>query len=325
MPNNNKVYLVTGANVGLGKETVRQLALLPGTRRVYLACRSKDKAETAMEELVMEHGVDRNRLAFVRFDASESQTEIRRAVESTAWLAQDDDDDDDGIDGLVLNAGGWGHDLSFRPVRPNGVLNIVQINLLGHLHLLEALSDRLHRKCRIVYSGTEGARGILCIVPTPTFVPTVDAVQEQLVSCRNLMSSYTTTKGLAALYFAALSRQRREWHTLVVSPGGTMGTAIMDQAGAPLFLRIFPSLLKVLIELLGIVHSVEVGAKRYVDAVVGNWNDRFESGTFVASTRLVTGQVCDQSTLSCGRQYGDKKLQDVVYRVLQKYVMRSPS
>ena len=46
-----KTVLVTGANVGLGKDIARQLALRPEIARVHLACRNPDKATRAKAEL----------------------------------------------------------------------------------------------------------------------------------------------------------------------------------------------------------------------------------------------------------------------------------
>ena len=43
----NESILITGANVGLGKETARQLALRDETKRVVLFCRHQAKAEAA--------------------------------------------------------------------------------------------------------------------------------------------------------------------------------------------------------------------------------------------------------------------------------------
>jgi NAD(P)-dependent dehydrogenase (short-subunit alcohol dehydrogenase family) len=46
-----KTVLITGANVGIGKDIARQLALRPEIARVHLACRNSDKATTAKAEL----------------------------------------------------------------------------------------------------------------------------------------------------------------------------------------------------------------------------------------------------------------------------------
>jgi len=46
-----KTVLITGANVGLGKEIARQLASRPETARIYLACRNQDRASAAQADL----------------------------------------------------------------------------------------------------------------------------------------------------------------------------------------------------------------------------------------------------------------------------------
>lgn len=80
--NAQKTYLVTGANQGLGLEAVRQLALLPQTKRVYMACRTESKALAAIKKLVEENssnrGIDKNKLVFVSFDASDSKEMIAK-------------------------------------------------------------------------------------------------------------------------------------------------------------------------------------------------------------------------------------------------------
>ncbi|XP_026841521.1 retinol dehydrogenase 12 isoform X2 [Drosophila persimilis] len=48
----NKVFIVTGSNSGIGKETVRELAKRGAT--VYMACRDMKKCEEAREEIVLE-------------------------------------------------------------------------------------------------------------------------------------------------------------------------------------------------------------------------------------------------------------------------------
>ena len=47
----NKSILITGANVGLGKETARQLATKNETEKIILACRNPKKAEEAKKDL----------------------------------------------------------------------------------------------------------------------------------------------------------------------------------------------------------------------------------------------------------------------------------
>ena len=45
----NKTILITGANGGLGKDAARQLALLDGTEKIYLACRNEAKARVDID------------------------------------------------------------------------------------------------------------------------------------------------------------------------------------------------------------------------------------------------------------------------------------
>ena len=52
----NESILITGANIGLGKETARQLALRKETKKVILFCRNQAKAEAAKKELEAETG-----------------------------------------------------------------------------------------------------------------------------------------------------------------------------------------------------------------------------------------------------------------------------
>ena len=52
----NQSILITGANIGLGKETARQLALKVETKKVILFCRSQAKAEAAKKDLEEQTG-----------------------------------------------------------------------------------------------------------------------------------------------------------------------------------------------------------------------------------------------------------------------------
>ena len=73
-----KIYLVTGANVGLGYEATRQLALKDDTQKVYLACRTESKALQAIEDLSKTYGIDSKKLQYIHFDALNSKEDIMK-------------------------------------------------------------------------------------------------------------------------------------------------------------------------------------------------------------------------------------------------------
>nr|CAD7200781.1 unnamed protein product [Timema douglasi] len=70
-----KVVIVTGANTGVGKETVRELAARGA--HVILACRDMDKCEKAREEIVLE---TKNKYLYCRECDLASQSSIRNFV-----------------------------------------------------------------------------------------------------------------------------------------------------------------------------------------------------------------------------------------------------
>lgn len=66
-----QVFIVTGANIGIGYETVKQL-LLHNPRRVYLAARSEQKANAAIEKLREETGGSADgQLVYLKVDLSD--------------------------------------------------------------------------------------------------------------------------------------------------------------------------------------------------------------------------------------------------------------
>src|SRR2546422_8902640 len=67
----NRVFLVTGANSGIGKATALGLARLGGT--VVMACRNAARGETAQQEIIRESGNARVFLEIVDL-ASEAST-----------------------------------------------------------------------------------------------------------------------------------------------------------------------------------------------------------------------------------------------------------
>ncbi len=90
-----KTVLITGANVGIGKDVARQLALRPEIARIYLACRNQDRATTAKAELEAETG--RRIFDIVLMDVADPGS-VRAGLAGV----------DGSIDAVVMNAGGMG-------------------------------------------------------------------------------------------------------------------------------------------------------------------------------------------------------------------------
>ncbi len=87
--------LITGANVGIGKDVARQLALRPEIARIYLACRNRDRARTAKAELETQTG--RRIFDIVLMDVADPGSVRARLAGINGSL-----------DALVMNAGGMG-------------------------------------------------------------------------------------------------------------------------------------------------------------------------------------------------------------------------
>lgn len=314
MPKYN--YLITGANAGLGLDACRQLALRDDTATVYMACRSPEKAKTAIQSLVDHDARVRDKLKYIHFDASETKAEIEYSVLKKLAVTK--------LHGVILNAGGSlaGKDAA------TGVMNIVQVNVIGHLQLIDILDRKnvLVKKkngrggCRIIYSGSESARGIpLFLSPIPQLGDTVDFYSRFIVTGNRLdpATLYGATKGLATLYFAEYARLHPHFKVLTVSPGGTFGTNALKSI--PWMFRWIVWLLWTIAYYCGRFQELETGAKKYVDAVTGGC-DNYASGTFLACSVDLAGPLCDQAEFSCAKQYSDIKKQQAAFKALQKYL-----
>jgi NAD(P)-dependent dehydrogenase (short-subunit alcohol dehydrogenase family) len=313
----NRVYLVTGSNVGLGLEATRQLALKQDTKKVYLACRTESKAVAAIGSLAKDFNIPKEKLSFVPFDGSASKATIATKIFGAL-------PNDEKIDGLIFNAGGPGHDNTGKAGGPNNVVDSFQINLIGHIHLLEALKSNNNLKPNetdIIYAGSEVARGGPGIA-APKLPDSVDGYRDLLVGKAfkkyDTMKTYAYVKAVAALYWSAWARENPEYFVVTVSPGATSGTAGATQKGLPKAMRVMAPVLMRIFDVIGMSHPVEVGAKRYVDAV-GREGDfeQVSSGSFMASARGVAGRVIDQTKLPSGAIFADTKTQELAFQAVQ--------
>lgn len=299
--------LITGANAGLGREAARQLALQKGISKVYMACRNATKAQAAKASL--EHETGRKIFEIILMDVTDPAS-VRAAVAKLSTP----------IDAVVLNAGGTGGQ-SPNSLTNDGVTQIFATNVLGHVVLVDALLDRQLVTSTILYAGSEAARGIPKMgMHRPDLS---DGTVEEFKSIADgskfgpegdPMQTYGYAKLTATLWMGAMARQHPHIRFVTMSPGGTAGTAGFDDL--PFLKRIvFKHVGGVLMPLFGMMHSVEAGAKRYLDGLL---NPEFKTGHFYASeTGYPIGPVVDQASIDAA--LSDITTQDNAHLALRQF------
>lgn len=120
-----KIAVVTGANTGIGEVTARELARAGA--RVYLACRSTQKATEAMGRIRTE--VPKADLKFLRLDLA-SQQSVREAAAELQEL-------EERIDLLINNAGLAGP----KGLTEEGIELTFGVNHIGHFLFTLLLLD----------------------------------------------------------------------------------------------------------------------------------------------------------------------------------------
>ena len=144
-----KLYLVTGANAGIGYEIARGLARAEGQPGVILACRDAAKGDAARKKLAAETG--NPHLEVLVMDLA-SQASIRKAAEEFSKRHAV-------LDVLVNNAG------TSSPTRQESVAGIEltwATNVMGYFLLTNFLLEALQRAVagRIVNVASEMAYGL---------------------------------------------------------------------------------------------------------------------------------------------------------------------
>lgn len=107
------------------------------------------------------------------------------------------------------------------------------------------------------------------------------------------------------------------YRQLTVSPGGTDGTEAFSADAMPAHFKMMLPVMMPMMKMMGQFHDVDVGAKRYVDAVLGeNSMAAFKSGTFVGSKKGVSGRVMDQSKMKKARKYREVSKQEAAFNAV---------
>ncbi len=278
--------LITGANAGLGFEAARQFALREDVSKVILGCRKKARAEEALQKLEALTG--KNIFEILIVDVGDLDS-CRQAAENL----------DTRVDGVILNAGGAGGTEPMKLTK-DGVMVVFGINVLGHVHFTDLILEngKLSDTGTVMYVASFAARGApeLRLAKPPINDGTIEeltaAADGKLFAAdAHHTETYGAAKLMGALWTMSMARKHPKMRFMSVDPGmarGTSGTKSM-----PLSQRLFVETAMWVMQTLGRAHSVDVGAKRYVDVMMNK--GEFTSGVWWGSKKGLTGKLANQA------------------------------
>jgi len=284
----NESILITGANIGLGKETARQLALRKETKKVILFCRNQAKAEAAKQDLEEQTG--KKIFEIIIGDVSDANS-IRRAVEKIT----------EPIDAIILNAGGM-VGKSAAKITPSGMNDLAATNILGHVILVEELIKHDKLKKAVLSVSAEAVPGVKMLGMKPVAMKTSSVDEFAAVLDGSYfgkkfdpVQAYGYVKYTATMWTLSMARKYPDIKFVVMSPGNTGGTNAPDSLPPAMKFMLKYLMMPIVFPLIGgMVHKLEVGAKRFVDGIS---DERYKSGVFYASKEgKLSGDVVDQST-----------------------------
>ena len=109
------------------------------------------------------------------------------------------------------------------------------------------------------------------------------------------MEAYGYVKYTATLWMSAMAKEHKHLKFISLITGGTKGTAVMDHM--PGLMGVFYKYIAmpILLPMMGMAHNLEVGSKRFIDAMD---NNKLKTGKFYGSKeKVLTGPIIDQSTI----------------------------
>jgi len=302
-----KRVLITGSNSGIGFSTARWVSEISGVEEIILAVRSQSKGDEAIERLVKQTGRSASLFSVLLIDVGDLDSAMQAATNVEGP-----------IDGMVLNAGGMmGKDTRTKA----GVLTMFQVNTLGHSVFVDAMikQGKLSTGAHIVWSGSEATRGLPMMgFGFPGYAEKTSECVDGYITGTAFQKrkddvTYAYAKSIMTLYVSALARRHPEYVISSVSPGATIGTDVA--ANAPWFMRFaFKYIGPCCGVPLGMMHSVDVAAQRYIHGLTAN----VTSGCFLASPKgKASGKLQDQYRLY--PVLADEVLQEAAYEAVRKH------
>ena len=280
--------LVTGANAGLGKEAARQFGMKDHTKKVILFCRNQVRAAVARKEL--EENTGKRIFEIVIGDVTDVDS-VRRAVQDIS----------EPVDAVILNAGGVVGKTAAN-ASPSGMNQLAATNILGNVVLVDELirQDKLRKAVLAVSAEAVPGVKLLGVKRVSMSTSSVDefaAVLDGSYFGRRFvaLNAYSYVKYAETMWALSLARRHPRLKVIAVSPGNTKGTQAADSLPPPMRFMLNYVMMPIVFPLMGeMVHSLGVGAKRFVDAIS---EDRYKSGVFYASKEgKLSGEMVDQST-----------------------------
>ena len=306
----NESILITGANNGLGKEAARQLALKPETKKVILGCRNLERALVAKKDL--ENSTVKFIFEILLMDVSDADS-IRKAVTNLK----------EPVDAVILNAGGMVGKTAGK-ITSSGMNELAATNILGHVILVDELLKHDKLKKVVLSISAEAVPGVKSLGMKPVKMKTssVDEFAAVLDGSYfgdkfDAVQAYGYVKYAITMWTLSMARKYPNIKFVVMSPGNTKGTDAPNNLPPAMAFMLKNFMMPIVFPLIGgMVHKLEVGAKRFVDGIS---DERYKSGVFYASKEgKLSGDVVDQSTF-----YTDLKntlFQDNANKAIHRFI-----
>ncbi len=187
-------------------------------------------------------------------------------------------------------------------ITPSGMNELAATNILGHVILVEELLKQDKLKKAVLSVSAEAVPGVKMLGMKPVAMKTssVDEFAAVLDGSYfgnkfDVTQAYGYVKYAATMWALSMARKYPGIKFIVVSPGNTKGTQAPNDLPPAMRFMLKNFMMPVIFPLIGgMVHKLEVGAKRFVDGIS---DERYKSGVFYASKEgKLSGDMVDQST-----------------------------